>query len=665
MAWIRAGVVALTNGSKAVVGTGTAWSGNVMEGDQFNTPAGPYEVESIANDGSLQLATAYAGPTASNLTYSIVPTQGRIVPVAKQLSTLLSTVGQMKDAYEAGNLAEVGDLLGKVDATQLAKATGAFNVGYQRDSAAILRGVGDQLDQFLTVYEYMSDEQVSQAKSRMPQLDFTDALQKTIDRNKGHRIIVPAGGVFQIAGVFMEGQTYSSTKLDCQGRLLLGKRPTTTSSIFQGAWVGLMLRDCDDIEVNLYADGQRAIQPNEEHVYIMGLAGVRGLTIPRARMLNMRGDGIYCSQYNWSTTSANTDGVTIGILEAYNAAPDGRNAFSLISGDNIAIETFKSFNVGAIVGGYTQPGGFDIEPNHVGQSCKNISIGSLQVVTAGTSGLAIAGRPGRDDITANVSIGTAVVVNTCLPTLAAANGSLSQTNNHTLIVTSATDVTIENYKGSFTAAYGDAVIIGDARGVKLKGSVRHVREGARIGGDTLDATGGGAGVRESKIDLAVSDWCRFGIRTGKVSTSSKITGNVTSVTPGFYTGGIHAVVTMSFPGVPLTQKDVEYSVSAEASPHIARSYRNDVSYPVTYDNVVIRDCDCSGTTWAAQVNQFGDMKVPRYNVRGVTDRPSAPSGLASSCVPGQQFTNSAATTAGAPTGWVFTGSEVRATGVVA
>lgn len=133
--WIRSGTVTLTGGSKAVAGTGTAWLANVMEGDQFNTPTGPYEVESVANDGSLQLATAYAGPTASNIAYSIVPTQGRIVPVAKKLSDLLTNVGAMKDAYQAGDIADAADLALTAKKTELATATsltsGASGIGFQ------------------------------------------------------------------------------------------------------------------------------------------------------------------------------------------------------------------------------------------------------------------------------------------------------------------------------------------------------------------------------------------------------------------------------------------------------------------------------------------------------------------------------------------------------
>lgn len=157
MSWIYAGVIALTNGSKAVAGTGTAWAGDVLEGDQLNTPTGPYEVESVASNGSLQLVRAYAGPTVSNQTYSIVPTQGRLVPFARQLSTLLTSLGQLKDAYQAGDLAEVADLVDKIDAATLALGTGATKIGLKLPgSTAVQRTVASRALDLISALDHTS-----------------------------------------------------------------------------------------------------------------------------------------------------------------------------------------------------------------------------------------------------------------------------------------------------------------------------------------------------------------------------------------------------------------------------------------------------------------------------------------------------------------------------
>jgi hypothetical protein len=664
--WIYDGTVALTNGSKTVTGTGTTWGGgNVMEGDQFNTPAGPYEVESVASGTSLQFVRPYAGPSVSGQTYAIVPTQGRIVPVAKLLSTYLTTLGTLKDAWEAGNLLEVGDLVGKLDAATLALASGASKTGFkQLPAAAKTRTVEDKGREWVSFFDYMTPAEIADAQSRLPVLDHTASMQTAINNHKGGKIVWPASAVCQAVGLVMNGAEYNGTELDFQGEFLLKPRPTTTSATNQGAWVGILFKDVEGCTLNFRGNGNRANQPNEEHVYLVGFAGVRRMNIPKFIGREVKGDGAYIGQKEWTSQSLNSDGITFGLFEITNSASDGRNGMSIISCDNLAITTFRSINVGGIVGGYTQPGGLDIEPDKNYESCKNITIGSLLVVTAGTSGLAIAGRAGFD-VTNNVVIGAATVVNTCLPTAVDGNGAMTQTNNHTLIVTSATDVKIKSYQGKFTAAYGDGVIIGDVKGVTIEGSVKHVREGARIGGDVLDASGGGAGVIGSDIKLDVSEVTRFGIRTGKLSGRTKIRGQVSEPVAGFYPGGLMGVVGMSYPGYTYTQKDVEYSVSVDASALWARSYRNDGSYPVAFDNTVIRDCTLSGTSWSNIVSQVGDMKVRRINVVGVTNMTATPPSRSDLWVAGQLFTSDVATAAGAPTGWTYTGTEIRATGVVA
>lgn len=660
MTWIDAGTVALANGSKTITGTGTAWAGgDVMPGDQFNTPTGPYEVESVTNNGTLQLVRSYAGPSVNNQTYSIVPTQGRMVPLAKLLSTYLSTLGTLKDAWQAGELAEVGDLINFASKLDLEKATGARGIGFkQARTVAKTRNTEAKLQEAVSFFDYMTPEEIADAQTRMPVLDHTASMQLAIDSHKGGKIVAPGGAVFHAAGLVLNGAEYTGTEIDFQGELLLKTRPTASSSTHQGAWVGLLFKDVEGCRLTFRGHGNRTTQPNEEHVYLVGFAGVRRMSVPLFVGREVKGDGLYIGQKEWTSESLNSNGITIGLFEVTNTAPDGRNALSIISCDNLAITTFRSINVGAIVNGYTQPGGLDIEPDKNYESCKNITLGSLLVVTAGTSGLAIQGRAGVD-VTNNVTIGTATVVNTCLSTVVDGNGATTQTNNHTLLITSSTDVTITSYQGKFTATYGDAIILGDSKRVTLKGAVSRVREGIRIGGDALDASGGGAGVTNSEIDLAVSQTCRYGIRTGKLS-SSKIRGRVSAPVAGFYASSMFGVISYSY-----AQKDVEYSVSVEHSALWVRSYRNDASSPATFDNTVIRDCDLSGASWGNLVFQLGDMKVPRINVRRVTDRPSAPPNRSDLFVAGQLFTNNAATAAGAPTGWVFTGSEVRATGVVA
>lgn len=542
--------------------------------------------------------------------------------------------------------------------SELAAPTGAGEVGFvQAGPSAVPWSLEDKVRQTVSFFDTFSEAERLDALSGSPVLDHTVSMQKAIDENKGKRIIAPAGAVFHAAGLTMVGSTYDGTQLDFQGELLLKARPTGSSSTYQGAWVGLLLKDCSGNEVSFRGNGNRANQPDEEHVYLMGLAGVKRLSMPVCIGREIRGDGLYVSQSDWTTTSSNTDGLTIGTFSMTNSAPDGRNGLSLVSADNVNIAAFSSVNVGALVGGVlVQPGGFDIEPNHSGQSCKNITIGTLNVVTAGTTGLAIHGRLGAD-VTRNVKIGSASVVNTCAPSLNDQFGTLTQTQNFTLKVVSCADVSIGAFQGQFTNAYGDGMSLGDAARLDIRGAVRHVREAVRVGNDTLDDSGGGAGVIDSYIDVSVSDVGRFGHRTGKI-LRTRITGKISDPTAGFYSS-LFGVISFTH-----TQKDCEYSTSVADSATWTRSYRNDPTTPATFDNTVIRDCDLSGSTWAAFTNQVGDMQVRRINVRGVTDRPSIPSVGTNLWVSGQEFVNSAATSTGTATGWRFNGTAMVPAGYV-
>lgn len=66
-----AGTIALTNGSTAVTGTGTAWLGKLAAGEQLRlaTSRAWLDVASVGGNGSLTLAAPYAGATVSGQTY--------------------------------------------------------------------------------------------------------------------------------------------------------------------------------------------------------------------------------------------------------------------------------------------------------------------------------------------------------------------------------------------------------------------------------------------------------------------------------------------------------------------------------------------------------------------------------------------------------------------
>lgn len=93
--WYRAGTVAVTNGSKKVVGTGTTWKSGVSKPDKGHLVWGPdgkpYELDYVESDTVLYLVTAYGGVTASGMAYAIDITRTGTVPAfARDLSAFVA-----------------------------------------------------------------------------------------------------------------------------------------------------------------------------------------------------------------------------------------------------------------------------------------------------------------------------------------------------------------------------------------------------------------------------------------------------------------------------------------------------------------------------------------------------------------------------------------------
>lgn len=91
-----AGTVAVTNGSAAVVGTGTLFAANVAAGDLFTVQGSsvPYEVGSVTDDTHLTLTANYAGAddaaAAYAITTSFTPTLG--IPYMEQQDLDTATI---------------------------------------------------------------------------------------------------------------------------------------------------------------------------------------------------------------------------------------------------------------------------------------------------------------------------------------------------------------------------------------------------------------------------------------------------------------------------------------------------------------------------------------------------------------------------------------------
>ena len=107
MAWYRAGTATFTNGSRAVIGSGTAWSTNVRAGDEIIGPDSiSREVETVTSDTALTMVEPYTGATAAGAAYKVKPIQGWNRDVAAQLAALINDYGSVEAALTvlAGNL---------------------------------------------------------------------------------------------------------------------------------------------------------------------------------------------------------------------------------------------------------------------------------------------------------------------------------------------------------------------------------------------------------------------------------------------------------------------------------------------------------------------------------------------------------------------------------
>lgn len=208
----------------------------------------------------------------------------------------------------------------------------------------------------------------------VPGADSSIAVQRLVDAKKGKLVVIP-DYEFISAGITLNNSTYNNTRFLCEGVLKLKQRASTSeNNAGVPAFVGILLKDVFNVSGHLRFDGQRSVQPNEEHIYCVGIAGGGGHDFT-VDIKEIKGDGFYISQSDWLANSTVTDGIRIsGTIS--NTAIDGRNAISVISCKNFNIDVSIK-NVGGVVGAVQQPGGVDLEPNFDYQIVDN---GNINIV---------------------------------------------------------------------------------------------------------------------------------------------------------------------------------------------------------------------------------------------------------------------------------------------
>ncbi len=103
--WYRSGTIAVTGGSKKVVGTGTTWKSGVYKPDKGHLVWGPdgkpYELDYVESDTVLYLVTAYSGVTATGMAYSIDITRTSTIPAfSRELSAQLAYAQAQYDSWQ-------------------------------------------------------------------------------------------------------------------------------------------------------------------------------------------------------------------------------------------------------------------------------------------------------------------------------------------------------------------------------------------------------------------------------------------------------------------------------------------------------------------------------------------------------------------------------------
>lgn len=446
--------------------------------------------------------------------------------------------------------------------------------------------------------------------------DDSAAIQACIDANKGKTIVIPSG-TFIHADIALSGSSYANTRIVCHGELKLATRSSAAVTNFGGAFVGMRFVGVDGCELWYRGHGNRTVQPAEEHTYLVGLAGVTNMRIPVFCGREVRGDGLYIGQSSWAVNSTNTVGVDIGFFDIYNSSADGRNAISIISGENINIGSLRSYEVGGSIDGVVMPGGFDIEPDQTYETVKNVAVGSMAIVGRGTSNINIQGQVSLDGATANT---TNITINNFSVRCTAP----ADTNDGNAATTITQRAGFQIYSGArnvqakgtivFDNAFGDAVRLAECADVDLDLNIEHVRTAVRAGLDSNLATP--TGPVNCHVKVIANDIARWGVDLG-VATSCHFYGSVQNPRSSFF----GAVSPIHISGANLV--DTHFSINAQYDANWTATVRQEAGSSLSDCSI----CNCSMTgAWASWAIRAGNVAIPRINVTGVTDSTAQPNG---------------------------------------
>lgn len=133
MTWYKTGTVNATQGSNAIIGTGTAFISNSRVGDAFRGPDGEwYEVINIASDTAMSISPSYQGASTVSDDYSIAPMQGYVKDTADALRAASLVIGN--SATDMSAQLEIGK--GYAERSEAAATTATTSEGVVQTLAA-------------------------------------------------------------------------------------------------------------------------------------------------------------------------------------------------------------------------------------------------------------------------------------------------------------------------------------------------------------------------------------------------------------------------------------------------------------------------------------------------------------------------------------------------
>ena len=480
----------------------------------------------------------------------------------------------------------------------LAASTGSSLVGFiQSGTGAVARTLQSKNRDIVSIYDFGA---VGDGTT-----DDSTVVQACIDAHKGKTITIPYGTPL-VAGLLLSGATYDGTRVICTGGELKLKADAGAST-FDGCWIGLLVKECDRVYLDLAWNGNRAAMTDREQIFCVGIAGASNTKIPNLTIREIRGDGLYISQSSYTGTSTTPTNTEIGTVTVTNTADDGRNAVSVIAANGLTIDTIVSRKVGGTVGGALMPGGLDIEPDFGYQPCTDITIGTVQVTTAGTAGCGILGKAITNDAARDWNCTHITIKNFDVHRTGTAGSGLA----------AASFVRYADSEINGTVRYtggtkGKGVNVDYAQRVTGRVSASTVTQGFTIG--TVNE------VRDFEFDVRVTDYNTAGLRPCAV-TRGKFTGHIYGASAA---STAFAIQCHDEGRGAITQTDITYEIDAPYDGANARAFRNEPGNSVLLDAAcVVQNCSYYGY---ANPQTTIDAEIKKVNVKGLSFASAIPSG---------------------------------------